>query len=128
MGSKNKMAKNVTLYIDDETEKLLKASGDVNYSKLFQKSLKNYLLRAKSLNKEAGKLPCSDEIEEQFKFLPSIEEIEMLNEELGKLPSPDDFEDCFKSLPSVAEIEELNNKLNETIEKLERIKELKGDK
>ena len=119
------MAKNITLYIDDETEKLLEKSKNVNHSKLFQKALKHYLLRAKELSKELENLPSADEIEDQFKFLPSPHEVEMLNDALNELPSEDELKDCFSSLPSVEEIEKLNAELDETIEKLETIKELK---
>ena len=119
------MGKNITLYLDDETEKLLAKGKNVNYSKLFQKALKHYLLRSKELNEELGKMPSADDIEEQFKFLPSVAEIEMLNEELEKLPSEDQITDEFGNLPSKEEIEELNEELDKTIEKMEKIEALK---
>ena len=119
------MGKNITLYIDDETEKLLGESKNVNYSKLFQKSLKHYLLRAKELNKELEDLPSADEFEEQFKFLPSVHEVEMLKDAMDELPSEDVLKDCFSSLPSIEEVEKINEELDKTIEKLEEIKELK---
>jgi len=87
----------ITLYVDESTEELLKEKSDISYSKIFKNALKEHLTNAKDLNNELDKLPNGDELKDQFKNLPTPEHIEAINKEL-----------------------------DETIGKLEEIKELKS--
>lgn len=116
----------ITLYVDDTTEKLLKKDrGDKSYSEIFKAGLKQHLIDAKELNETLNKLPSEDEINDTFRGLPTVTQIEALTEAFNEIPSEDNINDMFRGLPTVEGIEQLNNELDETIEKLERIKELK---
>jgi len=119
------MAKKITLYVDDETEKLLEEDTLKSYSQIFKSALKEELKNIKSLNEEFDKLPSEDTIQDTFKHLPSVEEIEGLAQAFDKLPSEDTIQDTFKHLPSVEEIEELNEALDKTLKKMQKIELLK---
>lgn len=112
----------ITLYVDGETAELIERHKDknINLSHLLQKALKGYYDQIQEINDE---LPCPDMIEDIFKGLPSIKYIREINEQL---PTQDMIEDIFKDLPSVEHIQEINDELDETIKKLERIKELES--
>jgi len=145
---------NINLYVDEETERLLKNDLGITPSELFREALKKYIWQMENAKKALKKLPSSEEIGEKFKFLPtaadikslsqaldelgdedyykglfshipSVQEIKELSKSLDELGGEDYFKEVFDPIPSVEEIRTLNEELDKTIEKLETIKELK---
>ena len=88
----------INLYVDEETEKLLKNKLNITPSKLFKAALKKYLWERERTGKAVNELLNTNELEEQFKFFPTAEDIRELSEEISKLVNEDHFKELYRSL------------------------------
>jgi cell fate (sporulation/competence/biofilm development) regulator YlbF (YheA/YmcA/DUF963 family) len=118
------MGKNITIYADDETEKILNKYKP-NKSKIFKLGASSFFRK----NKETKELiekehPDIARFSDDFQQMPTAFDIDLLNKALEDLPDRDMLEGYFKTIPSAETIRDINNELDKTIEKLERIKEL----
>ncbi len=76
----------ITLYVDAETEKLLKkADNEISYSQIFKKALINETANAEKLIKTLDKLPDEDEIKRYFQHIPTPQELDQVIEKLEKI-------------------------------------------